>query len=97
MKPVVWHGMMWYISDEKLPWEYTWIEFDGLRAKETIELSGLSLDNPIYKATSKDLREILKEELLYIASHGDATPFHLIGHLYLAIDALIRSTATMQT
>ena len=42
-----------YISDEKLPWEYTWIEFDGLRAKETIELSGLSLDNPIYKATSK--------------------------------------------
>ena len=47
-----------YISDEKLPWEYTWIEFDGLRAKETIELSGLSLDNPIYKATSKDLREI---------------------------------------
>ena len=24
-----------YISDEKLPWEYTWIEFDGLRAKET--------------------------------------------------------------
>ena len=68
-----------YISDEKLPWEYTWIEFDGLRAKETIELSGLSLDNPIYKATSKDLREILKEELLYIASHGDATPFHLIG------------------
>ena len=55
------------------------------------------MDNPIYKATSKDLREILKEELLYIASHGDATPFHLIGHLYLAIDALIRSTATMQT
>ena len=86
-----------YISDEKLPWEYTWIEFDGLRAKETIELSGLSLDNPIYKATSKDLREILKEELLYIASHGDATPFHLIGHLYLAIDALIRSTSIMQT
>ena len=24
-----------YISDEKLPWEYTWIEFDGLRAKES--------------------------------------------------------------
>ena len=55
------------------------------------------MDNPIYKATSKDLREILKEELLYIASHGDATPFHLIGHLYLAIDALIRSTSIMQT
>lgn len=86
-----------YISDTKIPWEYTWIEFDGLRAKETIELSGLSPDQPIYRASSKDLREILKTELLYIANHKEATPFHLIGHLYLAIDALIRSAATMKT
>ena len=27
-----------YIADSDLPWEYTWIEFDGLRAKELIEI-----------------------------------------------------------
>ena len=30
-----------YIADHEIPWEYVWLEFDGLRAKETIELTGL--------------------------------------------------------
>ncbi len=25
-----------YIADQDLPWEYTWVEFDGLRAKEIV-------------------------------------------------------------
>ena len=25
-----------YIADEQLPWEYMWIEFDGLRVKEAL-------------------------------------------------------------
>lgn len=25
-----------YIADKELPWEYVWIEFDGLRAKEAM-------------------------------------------------------------
>ena len=32
----------------------------------------------------------------YIVEHKDASPFHLIGHLYLFIDALTRSAATMK-
>ena len=30
-----------YIADEKLPWEYTWIEFDGLRTKEVLDICWL--------------------------------------------------------
>ena len=26
-----------YIADTDFPWEYTWVEFDGLRAKEIVE------------------------------------------------------------
>ena len=85
-----------YIADEKLPWEYVWIEFDGLRAKEIIEIAGLTKDSPVYHARSKDLRESMKEELLYIAEHGSESPFHLIGHLYLFIDYLSRSSASMK-
>lgn len=34
-----------YIADTDLPWEYVWIEFDGLRrAKEAVEIAGLSPD-----------------------------------------------------
>ena len=61
-----------YIADPKLPWEYIWIEFDGMRAREIIETAGLSPDHPVYHAAYKDLRENMKDEMLYIAEHHDA-------------------------
>ena len=78
------------------PLEYVWLEFDGLRAKEIIEIAGLSPENPVYHAHSKDLREKMMQEMLYIAEHSDESPFHLIGHLYLFIDYLSRSAASMK-
>ena len=85
-----------YIADHNLPWEYVWIEFDGLRAREIIETAGLTPDHPVYHATFKDLRENMKDEMLYIVEHSDESTFHLIGHLYLFIDYLTRSAASMQ-
>lgn len=85
-----------YIADQHLPWEYVWVEFDGLRAKEIVELAGMSLDNPVYRAHSKELREEMKKEMLYMAEHGEESPFHLIGHLYLFIDYMSRSSVSMR-
>lgn len=85
-----------YIADRELPWEYVWLEFDGLRAKEALEIAGLTQDNPVYRVRSRELRETMKDEMNYIVEHKDASPFHLIGHLYLFIDALTRSVATMK-
>lgn len=85
-----------YIADQCLPWEYAWIEFDGLRVKESISITGLSPDAPVYHAKSKNLREKMMLEMLYLAEHGDAPPFHLIGHLYLFFDAMLRSIAPEQ-
>ena len=81
-----------YIADKDMPWEYVWIEFDGLRAKAVVEAAGFSLDQPVYKAHSKELREEMMKEMNYIAENGSSSPFHLIGHLYLFIDYLTRST-----
>ena len=85
-----------YIADKQLPWEYVWLEFDGLRAKEAIEVAGLTPDAPVYHARSHDLRETMMNEMLYIAQHGNMTPFHLLGHLYLFLDALTGSASTMR-
>lgn len=80
-----------YYADQNLPWEYIWIEFDGLRVKEAINLTDFSLDNPVYHSHSKDLRMQLQEEMLYIIHHAKESPFHLIGHLYLFLDYLTQS------
>ncbi|MCI8448500.1 MAG: AraC family transcriptional regulator [Eubacterium sp.] len=83
-----------YIADESLPWEYVWIEFDGLHAKEVATFAGLSPNSPVYHAHSHDLRETMMNEMLYIAQHGSMPSFHLIGHLYLFLDALTRSISS---
>lgn len=82
-----------YIADQRFPWEYAWLEFDGLRVKEAIEIAGLSKDRPVYHARSKDLREEMMNEMMYIIQHNDASSFHLIGHLYLFLDYFTRSAA----
>lgn len=85
-----------YVADNRIPWEYVWIEFDGLQVKQMLEIAGLDVNHPIYKARYKDIANIMKEEMLYIVANKDASPFHLIGHLYLFIDALVRSSDMTQ-
>ena len=81
-----------YFADQEHPWEYIWLEFDGLKVKEALQTTFFSLEHPVYRANSKELREILKNEMLYIVEHCTASKFHLIGHLYLFLDALTQST-----
>ena len=85
-----------YIADKDLPWEYVWIEFDGLRVKSVLEAAGLTPDSPIYHAKSKELREEMINEMLYMTENRDSSPFHLIGHLYLFLDYLTRSSSSIR-
>ena len=80
-----------YIADEQLPWEYMWIEFDGLSVKEALSVTDLCKDAPVYHSHSKELREKLADEMLYIVNHPQESSFHLIGHLYLFLDYLLQS------
>ena len=87
------HQICTYIADNELPWEYVWLEFDGLKVKEAVESCGLNISHPVYRPRHKDLAQQMKEEMLYITSHSHESPFHLIGHLYLFLDYLTRSNA----
>lgn len=91
------HQICTYIADQSLPWEYVWLEFDGLRAKELVDTAGLSCDSPIYRARYKDIAVTMKEEMLYIVNHKEASPFHLIGHLFLFLDSFVSSSASIIT
>ena len=85
-----------YSADHEIPWEYVWIEFDGLRVKEVVNFAGLTPDRPVYKARYKDIAETMKNEMLYIVNHKEESPFHLIGHLYLFIDSFVRASTSTQ-
>lgn len=85
-----------YTADSELPWEYCWLEFDGLKVKAFLESSGITPDSPVYHARLKDLRESMRDEMLYIINHAKESSFHVIGHLYLFFDYLVRSSAGLQ-
>lgn len=80
-----------YVADMKDPWEYIWVEFDGIHVKESLELSGLSPSAPIYRSRSTELRDAMEAEMRYLVTHREASSLHLIGHTYLFLDYLLRS------
>ena len=83
-----------YFADKDHPWEYAWVEFDGLRVKEALDLAGLTVDAPIYHSNARDLTLELKNEMLYLARNPEQPPLNLIGHLYLFLDYLTRSSSS---
>ena len=82
-----------YVADDRIPWEYCWLEFDGLRARESLELTGLSVNQPVYNPVHREFEEKMRDEMLYIVRNKKEAPLHLIGHLYIFIDALTRSVS----
>mgnify|MGYP004648752005 FL=1 len=85
-----------YVADKNFPWEYTWVEFDGLRAKEIVETAGLNPNQPVYHSHSADLRQKMMEEMLYICHNSQESPFHLIGHTWIFLDYFMRSAKTVR-
>lgn len=85
-----------YCADEKQPWKYVWLEFDGLRAAEYLESAGLGLSQPIYRPQAAGGGSALCDRMLYISNHANASPLHLVGHFCLFLDELVQSSATQR-
>ena len=85
-----------YVADLEDPWEYIWIEFDGICVKEALELAGFSPSSPIYRTHDPVNRQAMENEMRYLVGHRDVSAFHLVGHTYLFFDYLLQSTEQAQ-
>ncbi len=83
-----------YWADQNRPWKYAWVEFDGLRVSEYLGKAGLTRSQPIYTPDSAAHGELVRDEILYLTSHAEASPLHLIGHLFLFLDHLMQTSST---
>lgn len=86
-----------YTADEAEPWEYTWIEFDGLRVHESLRSAGISMTHPVYTPSSRQAGRRLQEQMLYIVEHHEDSPTRLVGQGFLFLDQLVQSSADRQT
>lgn len=83
-----------YAADRDQPWKYVWLEFDGLRVAEFVESAGLDLAQVVYRPQSTVEGQRVRDIMLYMADHSDASPLHLTGNLFLFLDALIQTSST---
>ena len=81
-----------YYADEQEPWEYTWVEFGGLRARECMTLAGLSEQQPIYTPRA-GLNRVEKYMLGLVENHEKA-PIRLIGLGMILLDELVQTSKT---
>lgn len=81
-----------YWADSEEPWEYIWIEFDGLRARSYVEAAGLSYAHPVYRPEKPEDGIKLLDEMFAIVKAQNASTLYQIGHLYLFVDTLIHTS-----
>ena len=81
-----------YFADNETPWEYMWIEFDGMKTKEYLSEAGLTRSSLIYHASSEEGRQEMFGHLRYLVDHPDLLPAEVMGYTYLFFGALIRSS-----
>ena len=82
-----------YFADPDDPWYYTWIEFDGLRARQSMTLAGLSEQQPVYSPAVKDNMSI-KDYMLKIVEEADRSTMHLTGLGMVLLDEIVRTSKT---
>ena len=83
-----------YSADQAQPWKYVWLEFDGLMVTEYLNEAGLCALQPVYQPESMEQAEQVRDLMLYIADHSDASLLRLVGLVCLLLDALIQSSST---
>ena len=82
-----------YFADKDHPWEYTWIEFDGVRVEEILTNCGINILHPIYHASDRALSAKLKDKILEMTfSEDPVSSFGMIAKLYECMDYMIRSS-----
>lgn len=81
-----------YFADKADPWTYLWVEFDGLRARESMTLAGLSEHQSVYTSVSAEPRvKILMEKLM---EHAQDSPFCLVGMAMILLDEIVKTSKT---
>ena len=86
-----------YIADEKDPWQYAWVEFNGLMAKELVMKSGLDNNNPIYDTKDPNASCYVAHALISIVKNKNRPHLELMGRFYMFISMLIESSAREDT
>ncbi|MFP4017380.1 MAG: AraC family transcriptional regulator [Halanaerobiales bacterium] len=81
-----------YQAAKENPWKYTWVGFNGSKAKDYLDYANLTLDNPIF--TYKKDKRLLKviSKMVSINKITKSNELRLLSLLYNFLSILIEET-----
>lgn len=80
-----------YRADEEDPWEYYWIGFNGSKAEDYIQMTGLSRNNPIFTYDQDNYLIDCMKGLCQTNENPRSAHLSKKGYLFLFISRLIDS------
>ncbi|MDE7244299.1 MAG: AraC family ligand binding domain-containing protein [Oscillospiraceae bacterium] len=81
-----------YYADHDDPWTYTWVEFDGLRARECMTLAGLSKAQPIYTPGAGHGHNELEQCFMNLIDTAGQAPIRLVGLGMVLMDEIVQTS-----
>ncbi|AWK52926.1 AraC family transcriptional regulator [Clostridium beijerinckii] len=82
-----------YEADKDDPWNYVWVEFEGLKAQRYLEEIGLSSKHPIFTPKEYNDDNSIKDNLMFLLNNPNAPDSAILGHLYLFFYALLENSS----
>jgi AraC family transcriptional regulator, arabinose operon regulatory protein len=83
-----------YKADDKNPWTYAWVAFNGKNARMYLNKIGLSLDNPIYDCDQGNLLQECFNQMFNASKNNKhyGKDLRLLSFLYLFLSILTESS-----
>lgn len=82
-----------YEADEEDPWNYVWVEFEGLKAQRYLSDIGISEKNPVFIPKNYDTNNSITENLMFLINNPTAPDPAILGHLYLFFYSLLENSS----
>ncbi|WP_454192829.1 AraC family transcriptional regulator [Paenibacillus sp. Marseille-Q7038] len=89
--------LIYYEADEEDPWEYIWVGFNGVKAKEYLKRSSLSLNSPIFEIPNEKHRLVqLMNQVIEASKSKSNKDLLLTSRLYEFMYELCETYANLQ-
>lgn len=85
--------LTYYRADETTPWVYSWVGFDGLKARQILSQVGFTENNPVLYSSDFPKVDTLFSQMNQIVTGSLAPDFGCIGCLYQILYYLIKDNA----
>ncbi len=82
----------YYEADEKNPWNYLWVGFNGIKAPDYLKQIGLDKNNPITKPNDSEFVIDCLKNLTESSKTTRGREVRMLGYLYLLLSKLLEES-----